>query len=409
MTMRAPSVHATLAHAVSMTPSGPSRGPLSIDGDRLAVGSIPRAFTVDLRGHMVFPGLVNAHDHLHVNAVPPLVSSAPFANSYAWIEAFQEHFRAPDVVAALQRPKGLRMRHGALKNLLAGTTCVVHHDPWHQTLDTADFPVALLRDFGWSYALGGPSYGPPVQASFQATPPERPWIIHLAEGTDATAAAELSALDAMGCLAANSVLVHGVGMDDADIGRVIACGATVVWCPGSNRALLGRSLDPRRLYEAGRLVLGSDSRLSGERDLLEEIRGVLSRGELDAAGLLRLATGDASRLLKLHGHGSVAPGSWANLVIVEDRGRGAGNLAGISRHEIRAVVRNGVPRIADADFAAWFEAAGIDTVAVTLDGRAKLLDKRLATPALIAMEPGLQFKGASRMHLHETSFAMGVH
>jgi cytosine/adenosine deaminase-related metal-dependent hydrolase len=409
MTMRAPSVHATLAHAVSMTPVGPSREPLSIDGDRLAMGPIPRAFAVDLRGHMVFPGLVNAHDHLHVNAVPPLVPSAPFANSYAWIEAFQEHFRTPEVIASLQRPKGLRMRHGALKNLLAGTTCVVHHDPWHRALDAADFPVALLRDFGWSYALGGPGYGPPVKASFQATPQQRPWIIHLAEGTDATAAAELSALDAMGCLAANSVLVHGVGMGEADIDRVIACGATVAWCPGSNRALLGRSLDPHRLYEAGRLVLGSDSRLSGERDLLEEMRGVLSRGELDAGGLLRLATVDASRLLKLHRHGSLAAGLPANLVIVEDRGRGPGNLAGISRREIRAVVQGGVPRIADMDFAAWFEAVGIDTVAVTLDGQAKLLDARLATPALIAMEPGLEFHGVPRMQQHETDLAMGVH
>lgn len=407
--MRAPSIHATLAHAVSMTPSGPSRQSLSIEDGHLATRSYPRAFAVDLRGHMIFPGLINAHEHLHVNAVPPLVSSEPFANSYAWIEAFQEHFRTPEVVAALQRPKGLRMRHGALKNLLAGTTCVVHHDPWHRTLDTADFPVALLRDFGWSYALGGPPYGPPVQASFQATPPERPWIIHLAEGTDAVAAAELSTLDAMGCLAANSVLVHGVGMSDSAIDRVIACGATVVWCPGSNRRLLGRSLDPRRLYEAGRLLLGSDSRLSGESDLLEEMRGVLSRGELDAAGLLRLATFDASRLLKFHGHGSLAAGGRANLVIVEDRGHGAGNLAGISRHEIRAVVRDGVPRIADTDFAAWFDATGIDTVAVTLDGRTKLLDSRLATPALIAMEPGLAFKSAPRMHLREASVAMGVH
>jgi cytosine/adenosine deaminase-related metal-dependent hydrolase len=409
MTMRAPPVHATLAHAVSKTPDGLSRGPLSIEDGHLANGSNPRAFTVDLRGHMVFPGLVNAHDHLHVNAVPPLIAGAPFANSYAWIEAFQEHFRTPEVIASLQRPKGLRMRHGALKNLLAGTTCVVHHDPWHPALDTADFPVALLRDFGWSYALGGPGYGPPVRASFEATAPERPWIIHLAEGTDATAAAELSALDAMGCLAANSVLVHGVGMDDADIDRVIACGATVVWCPGSNRALLGRTLNPQRLHQAGRLVLGSDSRLSGERDLLEEMRGVLARGELDADGLLRLATVDASRLLKLHRHGSLAAGHPANLVIVEDRGHGAGNLAGISRQEIRAVVRNGVPRIADSDFADWFDAAGIDTAAVTLDGRAKLLDLRLATPELIAMEPGLEFNGATRVHLHETHLAMGVH
>jgi hypothetical protein len=52
------------------------------------------------------------------------------------------------VIAALQVPKALRLRHGALKNLLAGTTCVAHHDPWHAALDEPDFPVAVLRDMG---------------------------------------------------------------------------------------------------------------------------------------------------------------------------------------------------------------------------------------------------------------------
>src|SRR3546814_13210957 len=99
-----------------------------------------------------------------------------------------------------------------LKNLLAGTTCVAHHDPWHAALDESNFPVGLLRDFGWSYALGWPDYGPPVPQSFAATPADRPWLIHLAEGTDATAQAALARLDAMGCLAAKSVLGHGDGL-----------------------------------------------------------------------------------------------------------------------------------------------------------------------------------------------------
>src|SRR3546814_18445181 len=64
-----------------------------------------------------------------------------------------------------------------LKNLLAGTTCVAHHDPWHAALDESNFPVGLLRDYGWSYALGWPDYGPPVQQSFAATPPDRPWLL----------------------------------------------------------------------------------------------------------------------------------------------------------------------------------------------------------------------------------------
>jgi len=171
---------------------------------------------------------------------------------------------------------------------------------------------------------------------------------------------------------------------------VIAAGAAVVWCPGSNRALLGRTLDPRRLCQAGRLLLGSDSRLSGERDLLEELRLALDHYGLTPAQLLGLVTRDAARILGLHGRGRLSPGAHADLLVVEDRGGDpVRSLLGIGRGDIRAIVRDGVPRIADPDFAYWFAAFDIDTVPVTLDGRPKLIDRRLADGALLALEPGL--------------------
>ncbi|RAN82939.1 amidohydrolase [Bacillus sp. SRB_336] len=388
----------TLCRAVSITPEATSRAPLPIRAGRIGASLAARAYRVDLRDHLVFPGLINAHEHLHLNTVPPLQTGAPFPNSYAWIAAFQAHFEEPAVVAALQVPKALRLRHGALKNLLAGATCVAHHDPWHAALDATNFPVALLRDFGWSYALGWPGYGPPVTQSFVATPADRPWLIHLAEGTDAIAQAELAELDQLGCLAPNSVLVHGVGLRGQDIDRVIDAGAAVVWCPGSNRALLGRSLDPARLCAAGRLALGSDSRLSGARDLLEEMRGVAERGELDPAQLLGLVTTQAARILRLSSRGSFTPGAPADMVIVEDRGGEARSLVEIGRSQIRAVVRDGVPRIADPDFAEWFAATGTAAVPVMLDGRPKLLAAALAEPALIALEPGLEMVADRSAH-----------
>jgi len=388
----------SLSRAISMTPAGPSREPLAIRAGRIGASTATGGYRVDLRDHLIFPGLINAHEHLQVNCVPPFRKGAPFPNSYAWIAAFQKHFENPAVIAALHVSKALRLKHGGLKNLLAGTTCVAHHDPWHPALDAADFPVTLLRDFGWSYTLAGPGYGPPLEQSFAATPADQPWFIHLAEGTDATAQAELSLLDQIGCLAPNSVLIHGVGLREQDIDRVIAVGASVVWCPGSNLALLGQSLDPRRLLAAGRLALGSDSRLSGARDLLAEMRDVAARGELDAGQLLALATTHAARVLRMPLHGSLTPGGPADMVIVEDRGGDeVESLVGIERSQIRAVVHAGVPRIADPDFIEWFAAVGVETVPVMLDGKPKLLAKALADPALMALEPGLELV----THSHE--------
>ncbi|MGN6481949.1 amidohydrolase family protein [Luteibacter sp.] len=383
-----------------MTAHGLSRHVPALVGDRFAARPVRGAYEVDLREHIVMPALINAHEHLQVNGVPPLPGGTVFPNSYAWIEAFQAHFAHPDVQAALAVPKALRMRHGALKNLLAGTTCVVHHDPWHEALDADDFPVALLRGHGWSYAVGGPAFGPPVRASYLATPADTPWIIHLAEGSDATARGELDALDAMGCLGSNSILVPGVGLGADGMARVVARGAAVVWCPASNRNLLGTTLDPRPLAAAGRLALGSDSRLSGARDLLDELCGVRERDELDAASLLGLVTSDAARIFRLKDRGTLDPGAHADFLVcrgsalARDTSHPTANILDtLRRADLRAVIRAGRPCIADPDFADWFAATGVDTVAVTLDGRPKLVAASLADPALMALEPGFE-----RMH-----------
>ncbi|HET6632247.1 MAG TPA: amidohydrolase family protein [Rhodanobacteraceae bacterium] len=382
---------ACLRHAALVMPGGVRRVPLPVHAGRIVRSATTRAWRCELRDHLVFPGLVNAHEHLQVNAVPPLQAGAPFADSYAWIDAFKAHFAEPAVIASLQIPKTLRLRHGALKNILAGTTCVAHHDPWHPALDALAFPVALLRGHGWSYALGGPDFGPPACQSFAVTPPDRPWLIHLAEGTSATAQAELEQLDRLGCLAGNSVLIHGVGLRPQDVDRVLARQASVVWCPASNHALLGRTLDPQRLCAAGLLALGTDSRLSGARDLLDEMRGVLARGELAAGRLLPLVTDQAARILRMPLRGTLAAGAPADMVIVRDRGGDpASSLVGVSRSELRAVVRDGRPCIADPDFAGWFEAAGVPAVPVILDGVPKLLAESLAEPRLLALEPGLE-------------------
>lgn len=382
------------------------REPLYLSGGRVTderpAGEL---FELDLPDHLVFPGLVNAHDHLHLNAIPPLPAHEPFPNSYAWIAAYAEHRARPAVSAAAAVQKELRHRHGALKNLLGGATTVQHHDDWGGVLGDPAFPVRVPGESRWCHSLGlgmpeppTPAYGPAVLASFAATPPGQPWIIHLAEGTDDVAAAELSQLQALGCLTANSVLVHGVGLSAADIERVIAAGAAVIWCPSSNLAILGRTLEPRRLFEAGRLALGTDSRLSGARDLLAELKVAAAHSDLSACELLQLASADAARVLKLTDAGGLGPGQYADLLVLRDEGGDpCGQLLNCERAHLRAVVREGVPLIADSEFAAWFAACGLATLRVRLDGAAKLLARVCLGPdaeSLLQMEPGLELADA---------------
>jgi cytosine/adenosine deaminase-related metal-dependent hydrolase len=358
----------TLLNADVVLPDGVVKGPLHLQGGQVAERAAGD-HQIDLRDHLIFPGLVNAHDHLRLNSLPPPPRRPPFPNSYAWAAAV-----GPATVAAARAvPEAARLWQGGLKNLLAGATTVADHDPWHPALDDPDFPVTVLRRSGWCHSLGlAPvagiaglvqrlrrrSFGPGVVESFAATPPDQPWIIHLGEGTDAVARAELGQLERLGCLAANTVLVHALALGAAERAEVIARGAAVVWCPGSNLSLFGETLDPGELAAAGRLALGTDSRLSGSRDLLDELRVAAQHSELGPRGILCLATEGGRRVLGMPEVGGLAPGQRADLIVVRYTGGDPYQiLLQLQRRDLRAVVRNGIPALADVDLGDWFTLA----------------------------------------------------
>jgi cytosine/adenosine deaminase-related metal-dependent hydrolase len=327
----------------------------------------PDDFEKQLRHHVVLPALVNAHDHLHQNGVPPLPQLAPFRNSYEWAAAFEGHFADAAVKAALSTPLTVRLWQGGLKNALSGATTVMHHDRPHGAFDAANFPVRVSRPCTWAHSLHL-QYGPDVVASFRASAAEVPWFIHLAEGIDALAAGELQELRQLGCLSGNTVLIHGVGLDDADVTDIVRAGAGVVWCPSSNLSMLGRTIAPHRLralFDAGCLALGTDSRLTGARDLLAELKVAAAHSDFSAHELLQLVTARARRLLRA--------ARCDDCIIVRERGADPFcGFDGLQRAQLRAVVRRGEPFITDPDFADWFAALGISCSTVCLDGQPKL-------------------------------------
>jgi len=373
---------------------------LWIEDGRIAPPS-RNAFPIDLSGHAVLPGLINAHDHLQLNNVPRLPHDAPFASSYDWIDAMKAHRVTPGVQAAVGVPRMTRHWHGGLKNVLAGVTTVAHHDPLHVAHDDPGFPVDVVRRFGWSHSLGlglprgnePPRYGPSVQESFVATTPNDPWIIHLAEGTDDVSRAELAELNALGCLRSNTVVVHGTALSPNDVDCIIAVGASVVWCPSSNVELFGRTLAPRSLANAGRLALGTDSRLTGSRDILEELGVAACHSDLLPTELLELVTTNPARVLRLDDRGSLDENKRADCVIIRADKPRAEALLETPRASIRAVIRGGAPVIADPDFAEWFEYCGVETVAATLDGRPKLVARIIAHLDAARLEPGFSIDG----------------
>lgn len=90
----------------------------------------------------VWPGLINAHDHLHRNHYGRL-GAPPYLNAYAWAKDIQSR-HASEIAQGRTLPRRKALLIGAWKNLLAGVTRVVHHDPWEADFDV-DFPIDVVR------------------------------------------------------------------------------------------------------------------------------------------------------------------------------------------------------------------------------------------------------------------------
>lgn len=324
---------------------GVERRDLVLAGGRVAAATTPDAPGIDAAGLLAFPGLVNAHDHLTLNVFdpPPIPPQRSF---YDWADLLRAYRASPEGVARLSVHEETRAWHGAFKNLAAGVTVVAHHDPWSPAFDDPEFPVAVLRDFGWAHSLRfAGRWGAPVDAAYAATPRDRPFFLHLAEGTDEEARGELPRLDAMGALGSNTVIVHGVGLRNEDVARVLDAGAGVVWCPASNRRTLGATLERtslERLAAAGRVALGTDARLTGSRDLLEEMRVARAEGRLTPREVFALVTTRAASLLRLPDAGHLRPGARADVLLLSDTGADPyERLLGARPEDVVAVLRGG--------------------------------------------------------------------
>lgn len=359
--------------------------------DGIDVAPDPGDAVFDLDGSFVLPGLINAHDHLELNSQPRLKWRERYENASQWIADFQPRFTS-DPALAVTRAETLdeRVWIGGLKNLLCGVTTVSHHNPMHR-VRRRRFPVRVIEQFGFSHSLH--IDGEAVAASHHRTPHDWPWIVHAAEGIDEDARAELDRFDNLGCVTPNAVFVHGVGFHRDAAERIIAAGAGLVWCPSSNQFLFGATADVRAFDDADRLALGSDSRLSGGRDLLDEIAAAHATRQLSAEGVARTVTTGAAALLRARNGGRIAEGTPADLVVVRPLATCPfDTLMMAARTDVRLTLIDGEPRVGEPALNGVFVAAGVETAAATLDGTprtvASWIARHLSRMAL--REPGFE-------------------
>lgn len=254
------------------TPAGAAHAPIRL-------GAAPPHQALDLAGALVFPGLVNSHDHLEFNSFPAL-GGKRYPNYVAWGQHIHARYK-PDIDRVLRIPLRLRAAWGVYKNLLAGVTTVVHHGPPMPIYDDSVFKNcqsihSVQLEPLWRLRLNNPQ--------------KRPCVIHTGEGADQASHREIDRLTRWNLFHRPLVGVHGIAMTPEQSEKFRA----LVWCPGSNIFLYGQTARVDRLQTT--LLFGTDSTLTGSWNFWDHLRTARETALIPDASLFDALTTNAARI-----------------------------------------------------------------------------------------------------------------
>lgn len=329
--------------------------------------------TVALGRAALLPGMINTHTHLELTGLGGSITADDFPGWISQLIALKAA-RSPAEVSAAARQgvadcwaQGITTvadtgDSGAVIEALAelGGSGIAYHeifgpDPTSAVPQFAGWKVRLeeLRQFtGARIRLGASPHAPfsvsgPLYALVAAYATEQglPLAVHLAESEDESLLLEQSAggfarmwegrgiarpehpgrspvawLDAHGVLGAETLCIHVVRADAADLDCLAERRVAIAHCPRSNAAHGHGAAPLRAMLERGlRVGVGTDSVASvAPLDLLAEVRAARALGGLSAQEALDLVTRGAARALGLERQiGSLVPGKWADLAAFE--------------------------------------------------------------------------------------------
>ena len=340
---------------------------LAIDSNNSLLTNYPDAVEVDLRHHIVMPGLINAHGHLPMSLMRgigdgkkldtwlrdiiwPLEANIVSRDFVATgtelaiaemlslgVTTASDMYYFPDVTAAVAIKLGFRAQIAfpiiELHNLYSNTVdeCI------HRGIELSDdyrSTTTIHPAFGPHSTYAVPSdvlirvftlaaeIGIPVQMHLHETEQE----VRIAHEQFGQSSIEY--LDQHGMLVPELQAVHMTALSRDEIARVAERGVKVIHCPYSNLKLGSGSCPIAELYDAGiTLALGTDGAASNNAlDLLSEARLALllandgneSPTRVSPAQILESATLGGARALGLEAEiGSIEPGKAADLIAID--------------------------------------------------------------------------------------------
>jgi Amidohydrolase family len=291
---------------------------------------------IDFQNHFIYPGLINAHDHLEMNLYPKL-GNPPYHNYVEWMNDIYRPMHSPILEIEKVNIKD-RLIWGGFKNLVSAVTTVVHHNPWRRILGKTEFPVRVLKNFTWAHSL---HIEKDVLKKISKDS-KTPFII------DEFAFLEIEKMQRLGLLKSNTVIVHAIGLKKNDIETLVANQSSVVWCPSSNLFMFESTAPIQKLKSRINVGIGSDSTLTGEATFLGEIKAAAKTNLVKSNEIFEMTTSIAAKIFNLP-QPKVATLSQADLFITPIKKENYfENLLVINSSDITLLLLNGEPRLVDS-------------------------------------------------------------
>lgn len=364
---------------------------------RAARSSVPPGFetapVVDVGRSLVFPGLIDLHNHLAYNTLPLWTEPTrprdkPFLHHNTWpgARSYAPEVTWPAYSFITASPEEL-LAYAETRAIAGGTTTIQGSPPKNRPRD--GWVVRNAEDETWGTRNANLIYAStltlkPTGLADQAAHMRggSSFIYHCSEGqVDTVVAQEFRDAQTAGCLQERFIAVHCNAVEPRAFAGWRKHGA-VVWSPFSNLWLYGSTTEVPAAIEAGlTLCLGSDWGPSGTRSVLGELK--VARLVSDAHGwglsdsdLVRMVTtnpGDVLARPWKRQIGRLQPGAVADVVVIRASGRGDPfkTLVNARERDVDLVVIGGR---AEYGRPALMAAAGAKaTTALTVDGEARAL------------------------------------
>lgn len=186
----------------------------------------------------------------------------------------------------------------------------------------------------------------------------RAWLVHVSEGIDEYAREEFDAIDRLGLVVPELVVIHGTGFGPPELAKMGAAGAHMVMSPVSNAMLYGRIPDAVGARDAGvNLSIAPDWSPSGGESMLQELRWFADHNARNLGSafsdeeILEMATLAPARALKLDQQlGRLRRNYRADLMVIRsDVEAPRRALLQASAEQVALVVVGGRIRYGDAD------------------------------------------------------------